>query len=104
MPLHHGTWWDGHYQGRATVSARQSPDAWQEAGACRGPQASVFFPPPHFERKVDRLSRERQAKGICANCLVQTDCLEYAVSIGEPHGVWGGMNETERRELSESRP
>ena len=83
------------------MSARQSPDAWQDAGACRGPQASVFFPPPHFERKVERLARERQAKSICSSCLVKDDCLEYAVTIGEPHGIWGGMNENERRELAE---
>lgn len=82
------------------MSARQSADAWQEHGACRGPQAAVFFPPPHFERKVVRLERERQAKAICAGCLVRTDCLEYAVLIGEPHGIWGGLNENERRAMS----
>ena len=86
------------------MSARQSPDAWQDAGACRGPQASVFFPPPHFERKVERLARERQAKRICSSCLVKDECLEYAVTIGEPHGVWGGLNERERAELVEFLP
>ena len=25
----------------------------------------------------------------------------HAVAVGEPHGVWGGMNENERRELAE---
>jgi WhiB family transcriptional regulator, redox-sensing transcriptional regulator len=83
------------------MSARQSPDAWQDGGACRGPHASLFFPPPHFERKVDRLARERQAKRICSECLVRGECLEYALAVGEPHGVWGGMNENERRELTE---
>ncbi|MFM7068529.1 MAG: WhiB family transcriptional regulator [Actinomycetes bacterium] len=84
------------------MSARQSPDAWQDAGACRGPEASLFFPPPHFERQVDRLARERRAKAICSACLVRDECLNYAVAIGEPHGVWGGLNEVERRALVES--
>lgn len=85
------------------MSARQSPDAWQQQAACRGPQASVFFPPPQFERKIHRLERERQAKAICATCLVRSACLDYAVTIGEPHGIWGGLNETERRLVAEGR-
>jgi WhiB family redox-sensing transcriptional regulator len=59
----------------------------------------VFFPPPHFERKDEKLAREEQAKDICRSCSVKGSCLEYAVSIREPHGIWGGLNEAERKEL-----
>lgn len=72
---------------------------WQQRAACRGPQSMVFFPPPHFERKDDKLERENKAKSICAQCSVQDDCLSYAVSIREHHGIWGGLNEQERRIL-----
>lgn len=81
------------------MSAQLSPDAWQAKAACRGPQAAVFFPPPHFERKADRLERERRAKAICTECPVQSECLDYALDIKEPHGIWGGLNEHERRAL-----
>jgi hypothetical protein len=27
------------------------------------------------------------------------ECLEYAIRIREPHGVWGGLNEIERRAM-----
>ena len=37
------------------MSAQQSPHAWQAKAACRGPQAAVFFPPPQFERKDEKL-------------------------------------------------
>jgi WhiB family redox-sensing transcriptional regulator len=47
--------------------------------------------------------RERQAKGICARCPVRIECLEYAVRIREPHGIWGGLNELERRILLRER-
>lgn len=57
----------------------------------------VFFPPPQFERKQERIERERRAKAICSGCVVQRECLEYAISIREPHGVWGGLNEAERK-------
>jgi WhiB family redox-sensing transcriptional regulator len=84
------------------VSAQQAHDMWQAKAACRGPQAAVFFPPPQFERKADRLERERRAKAICAQCPAQVECLEYALEIREPHGIWGGLNEAERRALIEA--
>jgi WhiB family redox-sensing transcriptional regulator len=61
----------------------------------------VFFPPTQFERKVDRNERERRAKDICADCSVRTECLNYALEIKEFHGIWGGLNEVERRALAE---
>jgi WhiB family transcriptional regulator, redox-sensing transcriptional regulator len=76
-------------------------ELWQEQAACRGPHAAMFFPPHHVERKDDRLSRERRAKAICAGCPVREPCLQYAIAIREPHGIWGGMNEAERRTLLE---
>jgi len=45
------------------------------------------------------MARERKAKSICAACPVRIECLEYAVRIREPHGIWGGLNEIERRVL-----
>jgi WhiB family transcriptional regulator, redox-sensing transcriptional regulator len=83
--------------------AGKMADSWQLQAACRGPQAWAFFPPSHAERKEERLDRELRAKGICAECHVREDCLEYAVSIREPHGIWGGMNEVERKALFERR-
>lgn len=59
----------------------------------------MFFPPPQFERKDEKLDRERRAKAICATCSVCEECLEYAVRIREPHGIWGGLNEVERKSL-----
>ena len=81
------------------MSAQQVHDMWQVKAACRGPQATVFFPPPQFERKADRLERERRAKAICGECPARQECLEYALEIREPHGIWGGLNENERRSL-----
>jgi WhiB family redox-sensing transcriptional regulator len=84
------------------VAIRASEDTWQARGACRGPQAMVFFfPPAQAERKQERIHREARAKAICSTCAVRRDCLAYAIRIHEPHGIWGGMNEAERRKLSE---
>ena len=75
----------------------QPDTAWQAKAACRGPQAAVFFPPTHPERKDERAEREERAKAICASCAVRKACLEYALEIREPHGIWGGLNELERK-------
>jgi len=79
--------------------ALRSEEDWQARAACRGPQAAVFFPPSHFERKDEKVEREIRAKDICAQCSVRRPCLDYALSIKEPHGIWGGLNEIERRQL-----
>ncbi|MBS1847057.1 MAG: WhiB family transcriptional regulator [Actinobacteria bacterium] len=85
------------------MSAQRVEHAWQTRAACRGPQAVVFYPPSTFERKEERRRREAKAKDICATCPVRRDCLDYALMIREPHGIWGGLNEAERRELIEAR-
>ena len=81
------------------MSAVTSEKVWQIKAACRGPQASVFFPPPSFERKEEKLERESRAKAICEECSVIEECRDYALRIREQHGIWGGLNELERREI-----
>lgn len=76
---------------------------WQFDAACRGEDSSLFFAPNHFERYGEKESREARAKAICARCPVRSECLEYALRIREPHGVWGGLNETERRQVLRER-
>lgn len=83
--------------------AGQCDDSWQLKAACRGPHAEMFFAPPHPERKDERLDREDAAKAICRTCLVRRPCLDYAIRIHEPHGIWGGLNELERKQLTDSR-
>ena len=81
------------------MSAQRSDDSWQMKAACRGPQAVVFFPPSQFERKEEKAEREERAKAICAQCSVREPCLSYALRIREQHGIWGGLNELERKQL-----
>ncbi|MET8546727.1 WhiB family transcriptional regulator, partial [Kitasatospora sp. NPDC004799] len=42
---------------------------------------------------------ERRAKMICAGCPVRTMCLANALERREPHGIFGGLNESERNSL-----
>jgi WhiB family redox-sensing transcriptional regulator len=76
---------------------------WQDAAACRGEDSAFFFAPSYFEKRWEKDAREAKAKAICARCAVRDPCREYALAIREPHGVWGGLNETERRHLLRQR-
>ncbi len=82
-----------------SLAIRTETEQWQLKAACRGPQSRVFFPPAHFERKDETLEREDRAKAICSTCAVRQECLDYALRIREQHGIWGGLNENERRVL-----
>ena len=81
------------------MSVQQVDDLWQEKAACRGPHCAIFFPPAQFERKDEKEEREVKAKSICAGCAVRQPCLEFAIRIREPHGIWGGLNELERKQV-----
>lgn len=59
----------------------------------------MFFAPAYFERRSEKLAREAVAKSFCARCPVQQECLNFALRVRDPHGVWGGLNEMERRVL-----
>jgi len=81
------------------VAVRTVGEIWQRSASCRGPEAVLFFAPTVPELRTDREAREARAKAICNECPVQVECLDYAVRIRESHGIWGGLNETERRLL-----
>lgn len=73
------------------------PDfSWQDRAQCRGEDLMIFFG-HDGERQPERDIRERKAKEICRTCPVRRECLGYAVSRPEKSGVWGGLNEEERK-------
>jgi hypothetical protein len=51
----------------------------------------VFFP--------CRGESAEPARRICADCPVRQQCLEFALSHGIVHGIWGGLAERDRRAL-----
>jgi WhiB family transcriptional regulator, redox-sensing transcriptional regulator len=44
-----------------------------------------------------------EARAICQACPVRTDCLEWALAVGDWVGIWGGKTVDERREIQRSR-
>jgi len=43
--------------------------------------------------------QKKQAKAICAECVVREQCLEFAMANKEEFGVWGGLDDLERKQL-----
>ena len=68
---------------------------WMAEGRCRGTDPDVFFPGDG--------SGVPFATGICRACRVRSTCLEYALSNGIRHGVWGGASERERARIARRR-
>lgn len=68
---------------------------WWDLGACRGLDASVFYPEDDDGAEV--------AKAVCAGCAVRESCLEHALSFREKAGVWGGATERDRRRMIRQR-
>lgn len=88
----------------ALVSNLPGEHFGQGSPLCDDPEASpaerrelaeVFFPVSEHDS-----ARVSAAKAICGRCPVQAACLQYALSHGEDHGVWGGLTEGERREVA----
>ncbi len=96
----------GLLEGDALVAERMPTDwsmGWQYRAACRGEDSAWFFAPSYFEKRAQKDAREAKAKRICARCTVRVECLEYALRIRESHGIWGGLNEMERRAILRQR-
>ncbi len=71
---------------------------WQMHAGCRDVDGSLFFHPDN-ERGEARENRLAAAKRVCGQCVVRTQCLEYALDSGERHGIWGGLSEDERTRM-----
>ncbi|MFH9813460.1 WhiB family transcriptional regulator [Streptomyces olivaceus] len=72
---------------------------WQDHAACKTADAeAIFFPVSTTDVTI------AAAKEICSGCPVIDACARYALERREPHGVWGGMSEKERKAALRSRP
>lgn len=71
----------------------RNPTEWLAAGACVSADPDLFFPVATGEAGARQAAA---AQRICDRCQVRRQCLEYAMSNGQMHGVWGGTTAEER--------
>ena len=67
---------------------------WRDEALCQNEQSDLFFP---IGRTGPAIAQIEAAKEVCGQCPVQARCLEWALTHGVDHGVWGGLSEDERR-------
>jgi WhiB family redox-sensing transcriptional regulator len=69
---------------------------WSSRAACLGAEPELFFPIGTGGAAIDEVTA---AKAVCATCAVVQDCRDYALRTRQPFGVWGGLDEEQRRAL-----
>jgi WhiB family redox-sensing transcriptional regulator len=81
---------------------RHDPDEmrWISGAACIGADPDLFFPVGTAPPAIEQVER---AKAICAACPVRAQCLEWSLTTCQDAGVWGGLDEEERREIRRAR-
>jgi len=70
---------------------------WRNLTACRDKDPDLFFPVAGGGSAVTQVA---EAKQVCAGCPVRPACLDWALRHRQEFGVWGGVTEEERRDLS----
>lgn len=77
-------------------------EGWQERANCVGMGAIMLR--GSDESLLERRDRESKARAVCAACVVQPQCLDYALSFVSVHdsGIWAGYDEVELRQLRKS--
>lgn len=79
---------------------RDDREGWQADAACAGELNATFYPSVHGESRRAKRSREARAKAVCATCPVRAECLAHALETDERYGVWGGLTDRERLQIS----
>lgn len=70
---------------------------WRQASRCLGASPDDFFPIGQGQAAREQAER---AKGVCFRCAVREQCLDWAMAGDIQHGVFGGLDEDERRALA----
>jgi WhiB family redox-sensing transcriptional regulator len=79
---------------------------WMDDANCRG-KTEKMFPREHKD-----ITYIVEARALCSDCPVKSQCLEYALEFppADMHGVWAGLTsrqlaaEQRRREVGPKRP
>ncbi|MDR3152421.1 MAG: WhiB family transcriptional regulator [Bifidobacteriaceae bacterium] len=74
---------------KAFFTEQDTISQWREYALCSQTNPTAFFP--------EKGGSTKDAKNVCTNCVVKSECLEYALTNDIRFGIWGGKSERERR-------
>lgn len=76
-------------------------DKFKERGLCRyAEDPELWWPNGTTGTEEEKIT---EAKRICSNCPVMTECLTFAIEQRQYFGIWGGTTEEERRDVRRRR-
>lgn len=91
---------DGDYDDPHEIPWRSR--AWRRHAKCAGVDTETYYP----ARNRDTYKTIADgSKGVCKGhdgwpeCPVRSQCLTYALTTNEAHGIWGGLSHRERNAL-----
>ncbi len=84
-------------QGVPSDGQDANASAWRFLARCADYDPDLFFP---IGSSAPAVRQRMRAKAVCEQCPVRLDCLDWAVTTQQTHGVWGGLDEQERELLS----
>ena len=67
---------------------------WRHKALCRDEDPELFFP---IGIGPEAQLQAASAKSVCQRCPVPEPCRRWALETGQSEGVWGGLDEDERR-------
>ncbi len=70
--------------------------SWRTRAICRDTDPDLFFPVGTTGQALVQIA---MAKQVCRECPVSKDCLDYALETNQDAGIWGGLDEEERRDI-----
>lgn len=73
---------------------------WVEQARCIGEDPELFFPVGSSQPALRKI---RDAKAVCSTCSVREACLEWSLTTFQDAGIWGGLDEEERRVIRRRR-
>jgi|SRR5580692_7684901 WhiB family redox-sensing transcriptional regulator len=76
------------------MTATGSAVNWRSSAACLSADPDLFFPISSTGPAERQIAR---AKVICAGCPVRIQCLDFALTHDQTHGIWGGTTAEDRQ-------
>ena len=73
---------------------------WSDQAACLAAEPEQFFP---IGSGGAADWETASAKAVCRTCSVLDACRDYALRTRQTFGVWGGLDEEERRAILRDR-
>lgn len=73
---------------------------WRLSSACKEADPDIFFPTGASTPLTKQIA---QAKSICRDCPVSSECLQWALEDPLMDGIWGGTTHSERRAMRRRR-